>query len=173
MRYYKIKKNSTQLQSLTGMSRDDFEEFLFHFEQIWNEYITHYKLDGKPRVRLARSIVCIHLPSTADMLLFILSYLKNNPLQEYHAASYGMTQSQANRLIHLFTDIVLRTLKHLNELPEENTLRLIHSMKLYSDILLDGTERPIERSQDDELQRECYSGKKKALFEKQSNIITK
>ena len=77
-----------------------------------------------------------------------------------------MTQSQVNPLIHLFTDILIKTLKRLNELPEENTLRLIHTLKFYSDILLDGTERPIERSQDEELQRECYSGKKKALFEK-------
>lgn len=150
MRYYKIKKNLTQLQSVTGMARETFEEFLFYFEQDWHEYITNYRLDGRPRKCLTRGTVCVHLPATADKLLFILSYLKNNPLQEYHAASYGMTQSQANPLIHLFTDILLKTLKRLNELPEENTLRLFHSIKYYSDILLDGTERPIERSQDEE-----------------------
>jgi len=148
------------------MNRETFEEFLFHFEQNWHDYITHYTLEGKPRIRKANGIVCTHLPATADKLLFILSYLKNNPLQEYHAASYGMTQPQANLLIHLFSDILIKTLKRLNELPEENHLRLIHTLKPYSDVLLDGTERPIERSQDEELQRECYSGKKKALFEK-------
>lgn len=163
MRYFKIKKNLPQLQSLTGLSPEAFEEFLFHFEQDWHDYITNYTLEGKPRIRLSKSIVCKHLPAAADKLLFILSYLKNNPLQEYHAASYGMTQPQANHLIHLLTDILLRTLKRLNELPEENHLRLIHTLKPYSDILLDGTERPIERSQDEELQRECYSGKKKGI----------
>lgn len=166
MRYNKIKKNLPQLQSLTGLTPEAFEELLFHFEQDWHEYISNFTIDGKPRKRLKRSFVCKHLPLTGDKLLFTLSYLKNNPLQEYHAASYGMTQSQANPLIHLFTDILLKTLKRLNELPEENTLRLIHTLKNYSDILLDGTERPIERSQDEELQRACYSGKKKALFEK-------
>ena len=163
MRYNKIKKNLPQLQSLTGMNRETFEEFLFHFEQDWHEYITNYRLDGTPRKRVPRGVMCVHLPIVADKLLFILSYLKNNPLQDYHAASFGMTQPQANKLIHLFTDILIKTLKRLNELPEENTLRLSHSLKYYSDILLDGTERPIERSQDDELQRECYSGKKKSI----------
>lgn len=166
MRYYKINKNLPQLQSLTGLPRDTFEALLFHFEQDWHEYISNYRLDGKPRQRLSRSSVCKHLPATADKLLFILSYLKNNPLQEYHAASYGMTQPQANQLIHLFTDILLKTLKRLNELPEENTLRLVHTLKPYTDILLDGTERPIERPQDDDLQQECYSGKKKVLHKK-------
>jgi len=165
-----IKKNLPQFQSLTGMTRETFEEFLFHFEQDWHEHITNYRLDGKPRKRLARGAVCVHLPATADKLLFILSYLKNNPLQEYHAASYGMTQSQVNPLIQLFTDILIKTLKRLNELPEENTLRLIHTLKFYSDILLDGTERPIERSQDEELQRECYSGKKKHCLK--NNLIS-
>ena len=61
----------------------------------------------------------------------MLSYLKNNSLQEYHAASCSMTQSQANPLIHLFTDTLIKTLNRLNELPEENTLRLIHAMKFF------------------------------------------
>lgn len=166
MRYYKIKKNLPQLQSLTGLNKDSFETLLFYFEQEWNEYITHFTLNGKPRERPAKCNTCKHIPSTADKLVFILSYLKNNPLQEYHAACFDMTHSQANPLIHLFSDILMKTLKGLGDLPEENHLRLIHTLKPYTDILLDGTERPIERSVDDELQKECFSGKKKALFEK-------
>lgn len=166
MRYYKLKKNLPQLQSLTGMNPEIFEELLFYFEQDWREYITHYTLEGKPRKRIANSKVCSHLPATADKLLFILSYLKNNPLQEYHAACFGMTQPQANALIHLFSEILLKTLKRLGDLPEENHLRLIHTLKPYADVILDGTERPIERSVHEELQQECFSGKKKALFEK-------
>ena len=77
MRYYKIKKNLPQLQSLTGLNKDGFETLLYCFEQDWNDYITHFTLDGKPRERLAKSITCKHLPATADKLVFILSYLKN------------------------------------------------------------------------------------------------
>ena len=87
-------------------------------------------------------------------------------MQEYHAATFGMTQPQSNTLIHLFSDVLMKTLKRLGELPEENHLRLVHTLRTYTDVFLDGTERPIQRSQDEELQRECFSGKKKALFEK-------
>lgn len=66
MRYYKLKKNLPQIQSLTGMNPETFEEFLFHFEQYWREYITRYTLEGKPRKRIAKSSVCTHLPATAD-----------------------------------------------------------------------------------------------------------
>jgi len=77
MRYYKIKKNLPQLQSLTGLNKETFETLLFYFEQEWSEYITHFTLDGKPRERPAKSITCKHIPATADKLVFILSYLKN------------------------------------------------------------------------------------------------
>lgn len=97
--------------------------------------------------------------------MFLLSYLKNNPLQEYHPASFGMTQSQANPLIHLFSNILLKTLKQLGELPEENHFRLVYTLKPNTDAILDGTVLPIERSVDEEHQKECLSGKKKTLFE--------
>jgi len=80
-------------------------------------------LDGKPRDRLAKCITCKYIPATADKLVFILSYFKNNPLQEYHAECFGMTQSQAYPLIHLLSDNLLKTLKRLLELPEENHLK--------------------------------------------------
>ena len=166
MRYYRLKKNLPQFLSLTGLNLEAFEEFLFYFEQDWHNYISHFTLQGKPRVRLSSVNVCKHLPTTADKLVFILSYLKNNPLQEYHAATFGMTQPQSNTLIHLFFDILMKTLKRLGELPEENHLRLVHTLRTYTDVFLDGTERPIQRSQDEELQKECFSGKKKSTVRK-------
>ena len=66
MRYYKIKRNLPQLQSLTGLNKDSFETLLYCFEQDWNEYITHFTLDGNPRERPAKSITCKQLPATAD-----------------------------------------------------------------------------------------------------------
>ncbi|GHV10179.1 hypothetical protein FACS1894162_3010 [Bacteroidia bacterium] len=36
------------------------------------------------------------------MHFYPLSYLKNNPLQDYHGATFGMTQPQCNVWIHLW-----------------------------------------------------------------------
>ncbi len=105
------------------MDKESVETLLFCYEQDWNEYIKHFTLDGKPRDRLAKCITCKYIPATADKLVFILSYFKNNPLQENHAACFGMTQSQAHPLIYLLSDNLLKTLKRLLELPEENHLK--------------------------------------------------
>jgi hypothetical protein len=89
-----------------------------------------------------------------------LVYLKTNPLQEHHAASFGMTQSQANLLIHLLSGLLRKTLKRLGELPERNEFRVMHIIKSCQDVLIDGVERPIQRPQASDLQTACYSGKK-------------
>ena len=90
----------------------------------------------------------------------LLIYLKTNPLQEHHAASFGMTQSQANLLIHLLSGLLRKTLKRLGELPERNEYRIKYIVKSCEDVLLDGVERPIQRPQASDLQKTCYSGKK-------------
>lgn len=161
MKYDKVQKNPIQLLSLTGLTIEEFEAFLPIFEDHWNEYYSCFTLKGKPRERISYNRKTSKLPLTRDKLLFILSYLKNNPLQEYHGATYDMSQPQCNDWIHLLSDILLKTLKTLGELPDRNHFRVKFLAQQYEDILLDGTERPIERPQDTDRQKSCYSGKKK------------
>ena len=71
-----------------------------------------------------------------------------------------MTQPQCNEWIHRLSDILLKTLKFLGELPDRNHIRINHLIEQCENILLDGTERPIERPQDADRQKSCYSGKK-------------
>ena len=93
-------------------------------------------------------------------MLFLLIYLKTNPLQEHHAASFGITQPQANVLIHILSDLLRKALKQLGELPVRNEYRLIYILKSCNDVLLDGVERPIQRPKASDLQKARYSGKK-------------
>lgn len=48
----------------------------------------------------------------------------------------------------------------MGELPDRNHLRIKYLTDQCEDVLLDGTERPIERTQDSDRQNSCYSGKK-------------
>lgn len=160
MRYDKVRKNPKQLLSLTGFTQSEFDAFVPTFRYHWDEYYSCFTLKGKPRLRISYNRKSSQLPLISDKLLFILSYLKNNPLQEYHGATYGMTQPQCNEWIHRLSDVLLKTLKTLGELPERNHLRVQYLLKQCEDVLLDGTERPIERPQDEERQKLCYSGKK-------------
>ena len=160
LKYDKIRKNPVQFLSLTGFSPKEFDELVEEFRIEWEQYSSHYTLSGKPRQRIALPRKANVLPGVQDKLLFILVYLKTFPLQELQAATFSMTQPQANFWIHLLSPLLRKTLKRLGELPERNSHKLELLLENCPDILLDGVERNIQRPKDDELQKDCYSGKK-------------
>lgn len=166
MKYDKLKKNTVQFLSLTGFRIDEFEAFLPYFKDEWEDYYSLFTLAGKPRDRISYNRKTSKIPQIGDKLLFILVYLKNNPLQEHHGATFEMTQPQCNNLIHLLMDILLKTLKNLGELPDRNHERVKYIAREIDHVILDGTERPIQRPSDSDRQKSCYSGKKNSLREK-------
>ena len=48
----------------------------------------------------------------ADKLLFILTYLKQNPIQEVQGQLFGMSQSNANKWIHLLHAVLNQAFAH-------------------------------------------------------------
>lgn len=53
----------------------------------------------------------------ADKLLFILTYLKQNPIQEVQGQLFGMSQSNTNQWIHLLHPGLNRALAQQDLLP--------------------------------------------------------
>ncbi|OAV73113.1 hypothetical protein Barb6_00532 [Bacteroidales bacterium Barb6] len=123
MKYDRIRKNPTQLLSLTGFDVTEFEAFLPTFKYHWEEYHSHFTLADKIRERITYNRKTSKIPLIEDKLLFVLSYLKNNPLQEYHGAACNMSQPQFNDRFCLLSDILCRTLKTLGKLPDRNHLK--------------------------------------------------
>jgi hypothetical protein len=78
MKYDRIRKNPSRLQSLTGFSVEEFDSFLPIFKYEWDEYCSHYTLRGKVGERISCGRGSGLLPMIGDKLLFILSCLKNN-----------------------------------------------------------------------------------------------
>lgn len=162
LKYDRTKKNTTQFLSLTGFTPAEFDELVIEFRVEWEQFSSHFTLEGKPRQRIALPRRANVLPGVQDKLLFILVYLKTFPLQELQAATFSMTQPQANFWIHRLSPILRKTLKRLGELPGRNSQKLGLLLKSCPDVLLDGVERSIQRPKDDEQQQDCYSGKKNA-----------
>ena len=160
MYYDKIRHRHSQVLAATGLTPVEFDALLVTFKYHWDEYYSHFTLEGKVRQRISYNRKTSVLPLLQDKMFFILVYLKTNPLQELHAVQFEMTQPQANRWIHLLSEILRRTLKTLDELPDRNSKRLIHILQGCEEVLLDGTERPIQRPLDEDRQSACYSGKK-------------
>lgn len=160
MDYNKIKNNELQFRSLTGLSTVEFEELSVDFSIDFEEFISRYTFEGKERVRVYKPRKTSSLPTIDDKLLFLLIFMKTNPLQEHHAASFGITQPKANMYLHLLIPLLRKTLNRLGELPQRNSSHLRAILKDNQDVLLDGTERPIQKPSDYQTADQYYSGKK-------------
>src|SRR5687768_17121964 len=99
--YGRIVKNRLQFLSLTGMEVEVFDKLHEAYKKQWYKYIKEYTVAGEKRTRAHRKRNDGVLEQTEDQLLFVLHYLKSNSIQEHHAATYGMHQSQCNMWLHL------------------------------------------------------------------------
>lgn len=167
--YRTLRTNELQFIAITGLKIASFDILFSFYETSWNEYISHYTTDGEVRRRPPKPRKDRAFPDVESMLVFILSYLKNNPLQQTHAAMFGLTQPQANLWIHLTREILLTCLKDADCLPCRDIESLNKLLKQGQDILIDGSERPIPRPADKEVQKEYYSGKKTSYDQEFNN----
>lgn len=161
LRYETIAAEEKAVRSHTGLSRQEFEQLSAAFAQEWARYMRHYTWCGKERRRQSKGRVNSVLPAVEDKLLFILFYLKTNPLQEVLASTFGLDQPQASRWLELLRGTLLDTLARERVLPERQAECLYRAVAGESKLLIDGAERPVGRCVDEEAQKEYYSGKKK------------
>lgn len=167
MKYAVIRSRQGQLQAVTGLPEAAFEHLHRVFAEVVGHQRRHYTLHGTLRQRALRDLPRDSaFAQTQDLLLFVLSYLKSNPIQAVHAASFGLTQPQLNQWLHRSLPWLRAALARLGELPARPDQALPAVLAQHPRVLLDATERPVPRSTDAETQREHYSGKKKAYREK-------
>lgn len=166
MKYIELQKKPKQFESLCGHSVSVFESLNDKFSLMYENYFLHFTFNGEERERAKIKRTDNVFEGSGDALFFLLSYLKNNPLQEYHAAQYNLSQPQANVWIHLLTRLLQKTLAENKNLPARSDKELKHVLKNVPVVFIDGTERPVQRSTDYQTQKEHYSGKKKALYKK-------
>jgi len=181
MKYIEHQNKAKSLRSLTVLSPDQFRELFSYFEEAHNEYFSVYDMDGNfcNGRRSFRIYKNSPLPTVEERLFFILVYLKNNPLQEYHAACFGMDQKHCNSFIHVLYLILEQCLQEAEVMPAESRGQFSRILKNLSQqtgeppvLLHDGTEREIPRPVDPDEQQENYSGKKKKHTLKNALIVT-
>lgn len=178
-KYVKWRSNPTRFLAMTGYTFEQFDFLLPYFREYHDEYLSRYEIDGKPRKGIRKFVLYANSPlnTVEERLVFILSYLKLNPLQEQHADLFDMQQKQCNRYVHglkTILDLALKSAeampadtqeefeRQLESLPKTETKHLFH----------DGTERGVPRPSDSEMQKTCYSGKKKRHTLKNAVITT-
>lgn len=134
LRYDTIVNRPDEVLAFTSLTIDEFEQLLPDFENAFQNHMRHWRLDGKPR--LARRYVTYAncpLPSPADRLLFILTYLKTYSLQVVHGRLFGMSQSKANQWIHVLLAVMQATLQTLGDAPARTREELALRLKIASE----------------------------------------
>lgn len=118
LRYTTKKDKSHRIVHLTSLTVEQFEQLTEPFEQAFVQHMSEWTMEGKPRTgRVYSQYTNCPLPTAEDRLLFVLSYMKVAAIQEAHAALFGMTQSNANKWIHLLMMVLNQTLVTLGDAP--------------------------------------------------------
>ena len=116
--YEEVTQRAGSLRSLTGLTEKEFQALLPHFAQAFEAYMGNRTIDGQPRTsRRYSTYETCPLPTMTDKLLFILTYLKQNPIQEVQGQLFGMSQSNANKWIHLLHPVLNQALANQALLP--------------------------------------------------------
>lgn len=118
LRYQDIKTKAYRILDLTSLTVDEFEELTPPFEAAFVRHMRDWTMEGKRRTgrRYSQYASC-PLPTPEDRLLFILSYLKLAALQVAHGAMFEMSQSNANKWIHVLLVALHQTLRDLGDAP--------------------------------------------------------
>jgi hypothetical protein len=117
-RYEEVTQRAGSLQALSGLTDVEFQALLPHFEQALVTYMQDRTIDGQARTsRRYSAYDNCPLPTMADKLLFILTYLKQNPIQEVQGQLFGMSQSNANKWIHVLHPVLNQALADQELLP--------------------------------------------------------
>jgi len=178
MRYENWQKTPERFLAMTGYTHEQFPELLPMFEDAHNEYFTHNDINGKRRKNTCAFVIYKNspLPTIQERLVFILSYLKLNPIQQQHAVLFDMEQKQCNQFVHTLKLVLDKSLENLEVMPSETSREFLDALAKEPQtapqiFIHDGTEREIPRPQDPDEQAENYSGKKKKHTVKNAVII--
>ncbi|MEM9949235.1 MAG: transposase family protein [Cyanobacteria bacterium P01_D01_bin.36] len=172
MQYSELKDRSSLLQSLTGFNPAEFEALLPSFAAAWDTFVEE-TFEQKKRKRARGGGRKGELSVLEDKLLFILVYFRQYPTQEVQGYLFGLRQTQASEWVHRLTGVLNQALGDELQLPERRPAKLKEVLSNCPELvfLIDGTERPINRPQDKDDQKQYYSGKKKGHTVK-NNVIT-
>lgn len=125
LKYEELKAKATEFLSLTSLTVDEFERLVPHFEEAFQEHMLKWCLDGT--LRKKRQYVTYQkcpLASAEDRLLFVMSYLKGNPLQSAHGTMFGMAQCKVNTWLHILLPVLRTTVRNLGVAPCRNVSEL-------------------------------------------------
>ena len=149
-----------QWAAVTGFTRAQFEKLLVLFTQSYSELFGQTVAQRQAEIEVTPSLV-----SEEELLLFTLFSLKAGLTYDALGFVSGMDASNAKRNQHLGLQVLERTLSAAQCLPRrefKDAVEFAAYLQNESTVIIDGLEQRMQRPNDDEVQRDFYSGKKSA-----------
>ena len=150
-------KSDREFSATTGLSKVEFYELVYEFEETEaQQKAERLATGGRKQV----------LSDAAGRLFLILYYMKTYPSFDVLGLSFGIDATTAERYVVELLPVVAKTLRKLKCLPArkaEEIARLEELLGKTDRLLIDATERPVERPGDQDEQKGKYSGKKNGI----------
>lgn len=147
-----------QWAAVTGFTRAQFEKLLGLFSQ------SYFELFGKTVAeRQAEIEITPSLRSEEETLLFTLFSLKSGLTYDALGFVCGMDASNAKRNQQLGLQVLERALSVAQCSPRrefKDAAEFASYLQNETTVIIDGLEQRMQRPNDDEVQRDFYSGKK-------------
>ena len=158
-------QDDRQLRSLVGLGLKSFEILLNEFISCLKEAQSknNKRKPKKRRQRKPGGGRKSAIGSPQHQLVFILFYLKNYPTYDVLAFTFNISRGCAFESVQRLLPILKQTQKNLNVLPKRTTddpQELLQLVESVDHVLIDATERPIQRPQKPARQKKHYSGKR-------------
>lgn len=151
--------------NLTSLHPEEFDILLPLFRKEWYKYYRFRTLEGKRRKSAFSKYrkQTPTLPSVEDKLFFLLTYLKNNSLQEFQGAAFGLSQAKASIWFKVLLPLLRKVLKRLRCLPCRDGQALKQVLEEFNVqvVTQDVVEQHTGRKTAADAQEVEYSGKKK------------
>ena len=168
MDFKEIYQHPSRFLSLTTLYPSEFDELLPLFREQWYKFYRMHRLDGTRRKSCFDHFEknTKTLPTVENKLFFLLTYLKNNPTQEYQGAVFNCCQGKVSRWFHILLPLLKKVLKRMKYLACRDGASLKKALETFNIkcVTQDGVEQDQMRRTANDAQKVEYSGKKKRPY---------
>lgn len=173
--YDKLRTDEKAFKALTGLTVVEFDVLYAKVEPVWVE-AEKERLTRPDRQRAigAGAAYTLDLATQLVMLFFWLRlYLTMTATGYFFSVDKATVSRNINRLLPLLRQISDEEFQWPEPLGEGRRKGVDQAIREYSDVfaIVDATEQPVQRAQDDEKQRAHYSGKKKRHTRKTAIVV--
>lgn len=159
-------RDDRQAKALTGCTMAMLQELLPVFTQL---FVSRSRPYAYAQLRAAGAGRTGVLRTMEDKLAFVLLYLKAYPTFDVLSAVFNLDRGPACRRVQQLLPVLESSLSRKLVLPKRQITSVEEFYRCFpeaKDILVDGTERPIQKPKDSKKRKKVYSGKKKQTTRK-------